>query len=191
MKCDFFPVPEQNRPNPNYLWFITHNFSRNACHNIFSHLQDIYLYGKWKSNHRVLILVGYRDCFKGGEHLICLPDSYQKYDLPSQHDPNKVYIEVHIKDIPKVSDKDFSITLDAYFNVKWQDKRLVSTLFRPGSNRSISGPGAIGDKFSMTAVNVNILPKLWIPDLEIMDLMSFETHKILSKLEGISAKIII
>ena len=40
------------------------------------------------------------------------------------------------------------------------------------------------DKFSMTAVNVNILPKLWIPDLEIMDLMSFETHEILSKLEG-------
>ena len=36
----------------------------------------------------------------------------------------------------------------------------------------------------MTAVNVNILPKLWIPDLEIMDLMSFETHKILSRLEG-------
>lgn len=40
------------------------------------------------------------------------------------------------------------------------------------------------DKFSMTAVNVNILPKLWIPDLEIMDLLSFETHEILSKLEG-------
>ena len=36
----------------------------------------------------------------------------------------------------------------------------------------------------MTAVNVNILPKLWIPDLEIMDLLSFETHEILSKLEG-------
>ena len=36
----------------------------------------------------------------------------------------------------------------------------------------------------MAAVNVNILPMLWIPDLEIMDLMSFETHKILSKLEG-------
>ena len=81
----------------------------------------------------------------------------------------------------QVSDKDFSITLDAYFNVKWQDPRLISTLFNNVTDRRKSRSG---DKFSMTAVNVNILPKLWIPDLEIMDLMSFETHKILSRLEG-------
>ena len=29
-----------------------------------------------------------------------------------------------------------------------------------------------------------IKPRIWLPDLEIMDLMSFQTHKILSKLEG-------
>ena len=29
------------------------------------------------------------------------------------------------QDIPKVSDKDFSITLNAYFNVKWRDPRLI------------------------------------------------------------------
>ena len=88
----------------------------------------------------------------------------------------------------QVSDQDFSITLDAYFNVKWEDRRLQSAMF---SNRSTTRPTTRQerrqrrkDKFSMTAVNVNILPKLWIPDLEIMDLMSFETHEILSKLEG-------
>ena len=139
------------------------------------------------------ILLG--DCFKGGDHRICLPENYQKYDLPSFTESVRVTIEVHIKDIPKVaffleqfinyfflyfqvSDKDFSITLDSYFNVKWRDARLVSTLFNQDSQTSQE------EKFSMTAVNVNILPKLWIPDLEIMDLMSFETHKILSKLEG-------
>ena len=47
-----------------------------------------------------------------------------------------------------------------------------------------SGLAGAEEEFSMTAVNVNILPKLWIPDLEIMDLMSFETQKILCKLEG-------
>ena len=41
------------------------------------------------------------DCFKGGEHMICLPEDYQKYDLPLQHGAVKVVIEVHIKDIPK------------------------------------------------------------------------------------------
>ena len=34
-------------------------------------------------------------------------------------------IGVDIKDIPKVSDQDFSITLNAYFNVKWRDPRLL------------------------------------------------------------------
>jgi hypothetical protein len=40
------------------------------------------------------------------------------------------------------------------------------------------------DEDGLTAVNLNILPRLWIPDVEILDLMSFETHKVLSKLEG-------
>ena len=30
-----------------------------------------------------------------------------------------------ITDIPKVSDVDFSITLHAYFMVKWRDARIV------------------------------------------------------------------
>ena len=40
------------------------------------------------------------------------------------------------------------------------------------------------DEDGLTAVNLNILPRIWIPDVEILDLMSFETHKVLSKLEG-------
>lgn len=119
-----------------------------------------------------------RDCFKAGEHQLCLPTDYQKFDLPSLTTSTRVTIEVHIKDIPKVSDSDFSVTMDSYFNVKWKDERLESpTLFRRHQNES--------DNSEMVAVNINILPKIWLPDLEIMDLMSFETHKILSKLEGV------
>jgi hypothetical protein len=40
------------------------------------------------------------------------------------------------------------------------------------------------DEDGLTAVNLNILPRIWVPDVEILDLMSFETHKVLSKLEG-------
>ena len=43
------------------------------------------------------------DCYKGGDHMICLPPDYQKYDLPLSQDAVRVYIEVHIKDIPKVT----------------------------------------------------------------------------------------
>ena len=71
--------------------------------------------------------------------------------------------------------------------MKWEDRRLQSAMFSNLTDRSglrQERRQRRKDKFSMTAVNVNILPKLWIPDLEIMDLMSFQTHEILSKLEG-------
>jgi hypothetical protein len=45
---------------------------------------------------------GPSDCFKGGDHHICLPNNYSKYDLPSFKESVLVTIEVHIKDIPKV-----------------------------------------------------------------------------------------
>ena len=42
-----------------------------------------------------------------------------------------------IKDIPKVSDKDFSVTLNAYFIVKWKDPRIIVSDSR---NKSLIGP---------------------------------------------------
>ena len=64
-------------------------------------------------------------CAIGGRQKICIPHNYQKYDLPNMTGPTFVTIGVDIKDIPKVSDQDFSITMNAYFNVKWRDPRLL------------------------------------------------------------------
>ena len=49
------------------------------------------------------------------------------YEMSVFQGPTIVTIGVDIKDIPKVSDQDFSITLNAYFNVKWRDPRLLVT----------------------------------------------------------------
>ena len=37
----------------------------------------------------------------------------------------------------------------------------------------------------LTAVNLQILHNLWLPDVEILNLKAFETHSVLSKLEGV------
>ena len=79
-----------------------------------------------------------------------------------------------------MSDKDFSVTLNAYFIVKWKDSRVIVT---DGRNRSLSAetdPDPL-----LTALNLAILKDLWMPDVEIRNLQSFETHTILSKLEGL------
>ena len=47
-----------------------------------------------------------------------------QFELPPVQ-PITISIGVDIKDIPKVSDKDFAITLNAYFIVKWHDSRLI------------------------------------------------------------------
>ena len=53
----------------------------------------------------------------GGRQKICIPENYPKYDLPNMTGPTFVTIGVDIKDIPKGSDLDFSITQNAYLNV--------------------------------------------------------------------------
>ena len=40
------------------------------------------------------------------------------------------------------------------------------------------------DEPSLTPINLHILRNLWLPDVEILDLKAFETHSVLSKLEG-------
>ena len=42
---------------------------------------------------------------------------------------------------------------------------------------------------SLTPINLHILHNLWLPDVEILDLKAFETHSVLSKLEGNFLKI--
>ncbi len=63
-------------------------------------------------------------CADGELMRICVPVGYMKYELPGNAQTH-VSIGVDIKDIPKVNDKDFSITLNAYFIVKWHDGRLM------------------------------------------------------------------
>ena len=107
---------------------------------------------------------------------ICVPTDYVKFELPPES-PTTVMIGVDIKDIPKVSDKDFSVTLNAYFIVKWKDSR-VSVINNFNLTRDPDGSQPL------TVLNLAILKDLWMPDVEIRNLQSFRTHTILSKLEG-------
>ena len=66
-----------------------------------------------------------QNCADGERTRICVPADYIKFELPEDERPTYVKVGVDIKDIPKVNDKDFSITLNAYFIVKWQDRRLI------------------------------------------------------------------
>lgn len=143
-------------------------------------------------------------CADGERTRICVPSDYIKFELPEDERPTYVRIGVDIKDIPKVNDKDFSVTMNAYFIVKWQDRRLIvekrnrtskhhipdTTVIRTTTTQSTTTQANVAvqaepEGGALTAVNLNILRNLWLPDVEILNLKAFETHSVLSKLEGV------
>ena len=63
-----------------------------------------------------------RICAKGDA--ICIPSNYSKFDLPNET-MTVVHVGIDIKDIPKIDDQEYSITLNAFFVVRWTDKRMI------------------------------------------------------------------
>lgn len=59
-------------------------------------------------------------------------------DIPFGNEANLIKVELHISDVLKINDRDFSITFSLYFNVQWREPRLNlnPSFFQ---NRSVSG----------------------------------------------------
>ena len=130
------------------------------------------LSGEQKSNLQTTI------CAKGDS--ICIPKNYSKFDLPDETLTN-VSVGIDIKDIPKIDDKDFSVTLNAFFVVRWKDERLVIDQERIDE---ILGPNT-SEEPDWIPVDVSFIKEFWLPDAEILNLKEFKTLDVLSKLEGL------
>ena len=91
-----------------------------------------------------------------------------------------VNVGIDIKDIPKISDKDFSVTLNAFFVVRWREGRLMIDLKKIEENQT---PG--DDENAWIPVDVSFIKEFWLPDTEILNLKEFKTLHVLSKLEGL------
>lgn len=66
-------------------------------------------------------------CGSDIETHVCLQKNYSNMDIPLVNTPNVIWIELHISDILKICDSDFSITFSLYFNVMWKDARINLT----------------------------------------------------------------
>jgi len=116
-------------------------------------------------------------CAKGNS--ICIPKDYSKFDLPNET-RTVVNVGIDIKDIPKIDDKDFSVTLNAFFVVQWTDERLLIDQEQIELNLSPDE-----DPNAWIPVDVSFIKEFWLPDAEILNLKEFKTLDVLSKLEGL------
>ena len=103
------------------------------------------------------------------------PDSHQYwYEHWLLSDNCKAFSSgIDIKDIPNVNDRDFSITLNGFFLVRWRDPRLIIENVDFGENEPL------------IPVDVSLVDSIWMPDIEILNLKEFATLDVLSKLEGL------
>ena len=106
-------------------------------------------------------------CSAGEFTRICIPADYMKFELPSTSEPTTVTIGVDIKDIPKVKDKDFSITINAYFMAQWKDARLeINERRKNGSRKLLEQWEQADNGTKLIPVNPEVFAKrLWLPDV--------------------------
>ena len=112
-------------------------------------------------------------CAKGNS--ICIPGNYSKFDLPNES-TTTVNVGIDIKDIPKISDNDFSVTLNAFFVVRWKEERLRIDQERMEETWMEN---------TWIPVDVSFIKEVWLPDTEILNLKEFKTLRVLSNLEGL------
>lgn len=108
---------------------------------------------------------------------VCLPRNYSSMDIPLTDEPNHIGIEIHISDVLKINDRDFSITFSLYFNVQWREPRLQidPSFFQ---NRS-------SEEDQLQPVDLNLINDLWVPNVFIYNLKTFKVIDVLSKLAGL------
>ena len=113
---------------------------------------------------------GYRDlkCSEG----VCLPKNYSKFKLPSEA-RNEIGVSLDIDQVLSIDDSTTSIKLSMFFNVEWNDKRMVLS------------PENGWKRGEMKPFSNDFVEDLWLPNIFIYNLQSFEVMKVLSKLSGL------
>merc|ERR1711953_214184 len=103
--------------------------------------------------------------------LVCLPQKYSKFKLPAESN-NKIGIRFDLEEISKVDDWGSSITFSMYFNVEWNEPRLIL------------GP-QFGSKNELKPVSSGYLDKVWLPNIFVYNLKSYKVTEVFGKLAGV------
>ena len=101
---------------------------------------------------------------------VCLPSNYSKSKLPAKTQ-NKVSIGFGLTEISKIDDWSSSITFSMYFNVEWNEPRLIL-----GPQFGTKKPGA------MEPLSSGYLDKMWLPNIFVYNLKSYKVTEVFGKL---------
>ena len=114
--------------------------------------------------------IGNYDCAKGVplSKTVCVGEGYLKGEAPSQN--TIVYTYFEINNLRAVNDKQMSISLDYFQEMRWVDSRIQTSFESPED---------------ISVLNNNLIDQIWIPDLWIRNLYSHELHNVLRPTGGL------
>jgi hypothetical protein len=125
-----------------------------------------------------------------GQHPYCFPQDYNKVlyrlqfhftilkplldTIPPTNESLDVHVDSYIFEVSKVDDKELSMTIELYFDLLWQETRLVI------NETSLDwGPG--DDLMGST----NFIPEMWVPDIQIFNCKQFYKRQIVTDVAGL------
>jgi len=110
---------------------------------------------------------------------LCLPEDYNKFDLPLTDTVNLIDIGIDITDVLRINDKEYGVEFSSYFNVMWREPRLHIP------NRFLNELNSSGLGNTMIPVNLELVRDLWLPNIFIYNLKTFKVVEVLSKHAGL------
>lgn len=117
------------------------------------------------------------------EEEVCLPANYSKFQLPNKGKQTIVSIGLDGFDVRKIDDIEYTVEISCYFLTKWRDDRLVLH----EDILKLNEPDANGTDVEETwfPIDLEFVSKLWLPDVEVLNLKMFRVLDVLSKLQGL------
>ena len=95
---------------------------------------------------------------------ICIPKDYSEFDLPNETNLI-VNVRIDIKDISEISDKEFSVTLNAFLLVRWKEGLLMIDQVKIENNLTPSD-----DEHACIPVDESFIKAFWLHDTQILNL---------------------
>jgi len=101
----------------------------------------------------------------------CLPHNYSTLELPNPKLITNIEMDLEVLDLLKVDDKKFSVSINMYFGIKWNETRL-------DIRNRISNE-------SFLPLDIRFVNELWVPNIFIYSLVSFTPLVCIKSLAGL------
>jgi hypothetical protein len=86
----------------------------------------------------------------------CLPNDYNKDIVPATEGPLHINVDIWVFEVSRIDDIQLSMTFELYFDLTWNESRLVINETSPdwGPDGSFMG-------------STNFIKSLWLPDIQV------------------------